>query len=509
MGCSHRERSPRRLRSFWLHCCGFLIATLGLVAGAAATPAVVIDAATGNVVYEEQANESWYPASLTKLMTIYVALSAVRDHQISLDTPLVVSAHAASMPPSKMGFNPGTEVTLGNALKMLVVKSANDIAVTVAEGIAGSVEAFAEDMNRSAAGLGMTETHFVNPNGLQDPEHYSSARDLAILARALFVQFPGSADLFSIGALRLGDEIIETHNDMLGRYPGADGMKTGFTCSSGFNLVASASRGGHRYIAVVLGAPSIKARLIRTAVLLDRAFAGVDHPHSMPVADPSDATPPDMHDEVCRRRVKTEIEWAAETERLEAPLSQPTPTFPANGFLFNAAPAADRAPAASRIALMPNPVFDPVSVYIGTAPGYLGPVAEARPPHSPIGTPPETASAEPADKTQGATAEDTSATLDPEAASAPEKPAKKVKMAKHRSAKHLVSKAKTHKLAKTHSPKLAKGKTTKTAKKGGTKLAGKEKSLKTGHNGKSVKTAGKPPKKLAAKPKLRPASAQE
>ncbi len=148
-------------------------------------------------------------------------------------------------------------MTLGNALEMLIVKSANDIAITIAEGIAGSVEAFAEDMNATAAQLGMQQSHFVNPNGLHNPEHVSSARDLAVAGAGDLCQFSAiSADLFGIGALRLGDEIIPTHNNLLGRYPGADGMKTGFTCAAGFNLVASAERGDHHYIAVVLGAPT-------------------------------------------------------------------------------------------------------------------------------------------------------------------------------------------------------------------------------------------------------------
>lgn len=396
MGGIQPNRRPRshRLRTV----IGILLAALSIFAAgsAEATPEIVIDVASGNVLFEQEANQPWYPASLTKLMTIYVALSAVRDHQISLDTPLVVSARAASMAPSKMGFAPGTEVTLDNALKMLVVKSANDIAITVAEGIAGSVEAFAEDMNRSAAELGMTESHFVNPNGLHDPDHFSSARDLAILARALYLKFPNSAGLFSIGALRLGDEIIPTHNNLLGRYPGADGMKTGFTCSAGFNLVASAERGGHHYVAIVLGAPSVQSRLVRTAVLLDRAFAGIDHPEPMSDATAEQATAPDMHDEVCRRRGKALQAFEAETERLEAPLALPSgPVLPANGFLFNAAPPPDQAPMAARIAMEPAPVFDPVPVYIGPAPGYAGPIAEARPPHSPIGTPfpPEAAAA--------------------------------------------------------------------------------------------------------------------
>lgn len=538
MGCSHPQRSPRRPRNLWLRVYGFLILAFGLLAAATAqaSPAIVIDAATGDVLYAQQADEPWYPASLTKLMTIYVALSAVRDHQLSLDTPLVVSARAASMAPSKMGFAPGTEVTLDNALKMLVVKSANDIAVTVAEGIAGSVEAFAEDMNHAAVQLGMTQSHFVNPNGLHDPEHVSSAHDLAILARALYVQFPDYASLFGIGALRLGDEFIATHNDLLGRYPGADGMKTGFTCSAGFNLVASANRGGHRYIAVVLGAPSVKSRLMRTAVLLDRAFAGVDHPHPMSTEDSVDATPPDMHDAVCRRRAKTEIEWEAETEHLEEPLSHPTvPDFLANGFLFNAAPAADRAPMASRIAMMPAPVFEPVTVYIGAAPGYLGPVAEARPPHSPIGTqsPPEAATA----YTENPQGIETSATpIKPDATALPmkgrlakkadkarasQKSEKGGKLAQHEPNEDDADAAEpdTKPVVKKHSAKTLtvekhKAKTI-VATKHKAKVVGKvAKDHKTA-KAKSSKTAGKikklaaKPAKLAAKPKPKPASAPD
>ncbi len=538
MGCSHPDRSPWHTRSLRLHIYGFLIVAFGLVAGAtaAASPAIVMDVATGDVLYEQQANEPWYPASLTKLMTIYIALSAVRDRQISLDTPLVVSARAASMAPSKMGFKPGTEVTLDNALKMLVVKSANDIAISVAEGIAGSVEAFAEDMNIAAAGLGMTQTHFVNPNGLHDAEHVSSARDLANLARALYVNFPNEAGLYGIGALRLGDEIIPTHNDLLGRYPGADGMKTGFTCAAGFNLVASAERGGHRYIAVVLGAPSIKSRLVRTAVLLDRAFAGIDHPHPLSAAVSMQATPPDMHDEVCRRRAQAVAEYEAETERLEVPLAAPsTPIFPANGFLFNSAPAPEQAPVAARIAMMPAPVFDAVAVYIGPVPGYAGPVAEARPPHSPIGTPspPEAATAYTEDKPQGLETSET--LLKPDAAALP----MKGRIAKKADTKSASQKSeKGNKLAQheQNEDETDTGPDTKTAaKKHSAKMVTAEKrtaktiaatthkakvigNVAKNHNiakAKSSKIASKTknlaakPAKLAAKPKLKPASAPD
>ena len=211
------------------------------------------------MLLEKDSTEIWYPASLTKLMTVYVALDAVRAGRLTMDTPLVVSARAASQAPSKMGFRPGTEVTLDNALKMLMVKSPNDIAVTVAEGVSGSVEAFAAEMNAEAQKIGLHESQFVNPNGLHNPEHYTSARDMAMIARALLRDFPERAGLFDIGELQLGSQIIRNHNGLLGRYPGADGMKTGFTCPAGFNVVATANHYGRRLITVVLGMPTGQA----------------------------------------------------------------------------------------------------------------------------------------------------------------------------------------------------------------------------------------------------------
>src|SRR5208283_4959976 len=271
-------------------------------------------------------DQPWYPASVTKLMTVYVALSAVRDHHIALDTPLAVSARAASAPPSKMGFRPGTLVTLDNALKMLMVKSANDMAVVIAEGVAGSVEAFADDMNETAHSLGLTQSHFVNPNGLPNPEHVSSARDLAILARALYLTFPEQASLFNIGAMRLGNDIIHNHNDLLGRYPGVDGMKTGFTCAAGFNIVASATQNGRQLIAVILGAPNPRSRMTMAAALFDRGFARLDQPSktlgdlAAQTAMNSPAVAPDMHQSACGRRGKAVLEYNTDIARVMAPL---------------------------------------------------------------------------------------------------------------------------------------------------------------------------------------------
>lgn len=368
---------------------------------AVAGPALVIEMPPGAILYEDHATQPWYPASLTKLMTVYVALSAVRDHRISLDTPLVVSARAASMPPSKMGFRPGSLVTLDNALKMLMVKSANDMAVVIAEGVSGSVEAFADDMNDSARALGLTQSHFVNPNGLPNPEHVSSARDLAILARALYITFREQASLFNIGAMRLGDEIIHNHNDLLGRYPGVDGMKTGFTCAAGFNIVASASQGGRQLIAVILGAPNARSRMIMAAALFDRGFSGIDRP-TRSLADlmaqtstNSLAAPPDIGKSICRKRGKAVAEFNTELSRLMAPLLAHNAPAPAPLALMTTSAFASSLPVAPHITTVPRPVFDPVPVYLGPPAGYAGLVAQARPPHSPIGTPapPDTASA--------------------------------------------------------------------------------------------------------------------
>ncbi len=381
----------------------FLAAAASILStAAAATPALTMDVATGDVLYQQQATQPWFPASTTKLMTVYVALQAVREGKIALDTPLLYSDYARSQPPSKMGFRPGTQVTLINALRMLMVRSANDIAVTVAEGVSGSVPAFADDMNRAAADLGLRESHFVNPNGLPSPQHVSSARDMALIARALYANFPDQLALFNIGALSLGPEIITNHNNLLGRYPGADGMKTGFTCSAGFNVVASAFRDGRRIIAIVMGAPSVAARTAKVAALFDRAFAGVDRPTGSIVALPADApqAAPDMRNEVCRARGKLLAQFSTEVDQLDAPLLPPAAGLglsalsPERSFLFTTPTVMASAPTAMHINSMPPVAFAPVPVHIGAEPGYQGPVAQARAPHSPIGSEPMPATVE-------------------------------------------------------------------------------------------------------------------
>jgi D-alanyl-D-alanine carboxypeptidase len=346
--------------------CAFLMAPFASSAKAG-TPALVIDAQTGQVIHAENATQPWYPASITKLMTTYVALREVKAGRVRLDKPLLVTARAASAPPSKMGFKPGMEVTLDNALKIIMVKSANDVSTTIAEGVGGSVETFAALMNAEAARLGMVESRFVNPHGLPNPGQQTSARDMAILAMALINEFPEHHELFQIGAIRLGRKIMKNHNGLIGRYAGADGMKTGFICSSGFNVVASATRGGRRLIAVVMGSPSAAERTIKTAALFDQGFAssgwGGRALHDLPSS--FSATPPDMRQEVCGKR-RAPVEDDAETASLGGMSSGNS--NPALDMI--AGPAAMGSSVGSGRKLGPRTALNIIDVYIGRAPGY-------------------------------------------------------------------------------------------------------------------------------------------
>ncbi|QHO72439.1 peptidase M15 [Bradyrhizobium sp. CCBAU 051011] len=270
---------------------------------------LVVEADTGKVLQADNATMPWYPASVTKIMTAYVTLKAVKEGRLSLDTLLTVSPVAASQSPSKMGFPAGTQVTVDNALKMMMVKSANDMAVVLAEGVGGSVDGFSGMMNQTAQRLGMTQTSYVNPNGLPADGQVTSARDLAMLARAVIRDLPEYEYFMHIPSIRYGRRVTQNFNKLIGRYPGADGFKTGFICASGYNLVASATRNGKRLIAVVLGSSSGHQRAVRAAQLLERGFGGglgwlkpalgtVDN------LVPVDATPPNLREEMCNGKRK-------------------------------------------------------------------------------------------------------------------------------------------------------------------------------------------------------------
>jgi len=294
-------------------------AATGLTASRTCAEALlVIEVETGKVLFAENAAYPWYPASVTKLMTAYAVLRAVKDGRLTLETAVPVSQAAAAQQPVKMGFPPGTLVTVDNALKMLMVRSSNDMAVLLAEAVSGSIENFADTMNRHARRLGMTQSTFVNPNGLPADDQISSARDLAMVARALIREFPEYDDYWHLPAIKMGKAVHRNYNTLIGRYPGADGMKTGFICASGFNLVASATRDGKRLIAVVLGAPSSQARALKAAQLLERGFNSngglswlMPSLGTVETMQPISAAPPNLREEMCgghRKRQATEDE---------------------------------------------------------------------------------------------------------------------------------------------------------------------------------------------------------
>jgi D-alanyl-D-alanine carboxypeptidase len=279
--------------------------SMAAVSRAHAEAQLLIEASTGKVLHAENATYPWYPASVTKIMTAYTTLRAIKEGRASFDTLLTMSRNAVAQQPTKMGFKLGTRVTVDNALKMLMVKSANDIAVTIAEGIGGSIEGFADMMNANARRLGMSQSNFVNPNGLPAENHITSARDLGILARALIREFPESDSYWHISAIRYGNRVLHNYNSLIDRYPGTDGMKTGFICASGFNVVASATRNGRRLIAIILGSYSGAVRAQKAAQLLERGFnsGGLSWlTPSLGTVDalaPIDAQPPNLREEMC------------------------------------------------------------------------------------------------------------------------------------------------------------------------------------------------------------------
>jgi D-alanyl-D-alanine carboxypeptidase len=257
----------------WRAGLGLLVgAVLMAPSGAFAGPALVFEPYNGTVFYAEDPDAQWFPASLTKLMTAYVAFQALKAGTVKPDTKVICSQHAIGQAPSKLGLPLGGTITLDVALQVLIVKSANDVAVMIAEAVAGSEGAFVERMNEAAQRLGMTRTHFANANGLPDERQVTTARDLAKLARAIIIEFPEYADVFTAIQVQVGKQVLRTHNGLLVSLPGADGMKTGFICESGFNVVASATRDGRKLVAVVLGEQSVATRRVRATDLLENGF---------------------------------------------------------------------------------------------------------------------------------------------------------------------------------------------------------------------------------------------
>ena len=252
-----------------------LLFGLGGVAPASADDlyaAIVMDARSNEVLLEDQADEARFPASLTKIMTAYVVFEALKEGKLTPETKIGCSELAYIQPPSKLGLPVGAMMTVEAALQTLIVKSANDVAVMLAEAVSGTQDAFVVRMNATAARLGMTRTKFVNANGLPASEQVTTARDLAKLATAVIRDYPEHARYWSMVDARVGKRRLRTHNGLLTNYEGADGLKTGFICDSGFNVVATATREGRKLIAVVLGEPTGRERTVRAASLLEHGF---------------------------------------------------------------------------------------------------------------------------------------------------------------------------------------------------------------------------------------------
>ena len=265
------EQCGSRTRVFLAIALAWLLVPLAALAAPYAD--YVIDVRTGEVLHQDNADTRLHPASLTKMMTLYIAFEAIERGEITLDSKVTISKHAASMPPSKLGLKPGQTIALRYLIRAAAIKSANDAATAIGEAIEGSEPAFAKRMNRTAKALGMTRSTFVNANGLTAKGHLSTAHDMTILGRHLFYDYPQYYNIFSRTSADAGvAQVASTNRRFLAAYKGADGIKTGYTQAAGFNLVASAQRGNKHVIATVFGGKSTADRNARAAQLLDMGF---------------------------------------------------------------------------------------------------------------------------------------------------------------------------------------------------------------------------------------------
>jgi D-alanyl-D-alanine carboxypeptidase len=237
--------------------------------------AIVLDAATGQVLRSSNPDVATYPASLTKMMTLYLTFEALNQGRLTLSQMLPVSEAASSRAPTKLGLLPGETVSVHDLILGLVTRSANDAATVLAEAMGGSEPAFVDRMNQKARQLGMTRTIYRNPSGLPDPDQHTTARDMARIALALYHDFPREYRYFSTREFVFRGDVVKTHNHLLEWYEGADGIKTGYVHASGFNLAASAVRNGHRLIGIIMGGSSARSRDEIMANLLDQGFADV------------------------------------------------------------------------------------------------------------------------------------------------------------------------------------------------------------------------------------------
>ncbi len=304
------------------------VLVLGLPAAAAPFAAYVMDARTGQPIYKQNSDTRLHPASLTKMMTLYMAFTAIESGQVRLDSKFTISSNAAAEPPSKLGLRAGQKIELRYLIRAAAIKSANDAATAIGEGIAGSEEAFAQRMTQMARALGMNNTQFRNANGLTQDGHFSTAHDMSELGRHLFYDFPQYYNLFSRRSADAGiAKVASTNRRFLDAYQGADGIKTGYTRAAGFNLTASAQRGNKRLIASVFGGTSTAHRNQVMAELLDSSFTRIPDR----VREVRPARPRLVAQAAPTRRAKVEPTPAAtrpEPQRLVLQASPPPSTRP-------------------------------------------------------------------------------------------------------------------------------------------------------------------------------------
>jgi D-alanyl-D-alanine carboxypeptidase len=284
--------------------------SLALTLPSLAGPKLLVDMQTGDVLYADDAGAPWHPASLTKLMTAYVIFQAIAEGRITLDSIVTMTRDGANQAPARSGMPPGDTMTLKDALYVLLVKSANDMAVAIAETLDGTTDAFAAEMNATAQKLGLVRTHYDNVNGLPDDGQVTTARDLAVLTIDLRRTFPQYDDIFKTRMVHLGKAYLKSDNALLNTFAGTTGMKTGFICASGLNMVATVERNGRQLLAVVLGGSSGRERDQMAAQMLLRGFAGEYPDKSQGVVDLVDDTtspPTDMSQLICGKKARTYV----------------------------------------------------------------------------------------------------------------------------------------------------------------------------------------------------------
>lgn len=347
--------------------------------------AIVFDATTNEVLHADQADERRYPASLTKMMTLYLLFDALERGEIRLTDTIVASRRAQQQPPSRLGVRAGDTVMVEDAIQALVTRSANDVAVMVAEKLEGSESRFAARMTAKARALGMRDTRYANASGLPDPGQITTARDMLVLSQALFRDHPNRYRYFQTASFSWRNIYARNHNSLLGRVEGVDGIKTGYTRASGFNLASSAQRNGHRIFAVVLGGESAAARDAQMAFLIDNAFSAIEAratgrpvaptavytslpaPNRVGGALPNSPLPPapSLSEEEDMGAVAVNASGAAVIEQGSADGSSYVTPFATNARPTRAPPTAEAAPAPTQIRGPSSPDPEPVADGMG------------------------------------------------------------------------------------------------------------------------------------------------